>query len=205
MPPKKSRFAMLLAERQRALHMTERAVAEKYGWVQQTYSAWKRGTLPRPDVRDAIADFLGLTREEVDKLCEEAIERAAPGIGVFDTAQQHGKVSDRKEGRFKFEPIQHGYGVSYIPRGRYFVRIETNVMEPVLLYGTRAWVDPAVWPKPGNEVIVHGAKGTAWIGRLEAVEGQKVRLSRYGLPDVVVDSHEAIHVIVLAERVMAAG
>lgn len=200
MPPKKSRFASLLADRQRALRLTERAVAEKYGWVQQTYSSWKRGTLPRPDVRDALADFMDVPRKELDKLCEEAQERAAPGIGVFDTAQQHGKVSDRKEGKLKFEPIQHGYGVSYIPRGRYFVRIETNVMEPALLYGTRAWIDPSVWPRPGNDVIVHAPKGVAWLGRLEAVEGQKVRLSRYGMPDVVVDSHEAIHVIVLAER-----
>ena len=205
MPPKKSRLAMLIAERQRSLGLIERAVAEKYGWVQQTYSTWKRGTIPRPDVRDALADFLDMPRAELDSLCSEAQERAAPGIGVFDTAQPHGKVSDRKDGKFKFDQIQHGYGVSYIPRGRYAVRVETNVMEPALLYGARVWADPAAWPRPGNDVFVHGAKGAAWIGRLEAIDGQTARLSQYGRPGgVVVENFEAIHVVVLAERVVAA-
>ena len=206
MPPKKSRLALMLSERQRTLGLTDRAVAEKYGWVQQTYSTWKRGTIPRSDVRDSLADFLSLERADLDSLCDEAQERAAPGIGVFDTAQPHGKVSDRKEGKFKFDPIQHGYGVSYVPRGRYSVRVETNVMEPALIFGARVWADPAVWPQPGNDVFVHGLKGVAWIGRLEAIDGRTARVSQYGRPvGVVVENFEAIHVIVLAERVVTAG
>lgn len=202
MVKKKSRLALMITDRQKALKLTDRAVGEKYGWMQQTYSSWKRGTVPRDDVRDDLADFLGLPRDEVDGLCEKAKEQVSVGLGMsaLDSAQEKGNISDRKEGRFKFEPAMVGYGPNYIPYGRYAVRVDTNVMEPVFLYGCRVWVDSRTFPRPGNEVFAHGGRGVAWIGQLVSIDGDKARLRQYGRQDEFDVSFEAIHVIVLAER-----
>ncbi len=202
MVKKKTRLALMLSDRQKALKLTDRAVGEKYGWMQQTYNSWKRGTIPRDDVRDGLADFLDVPRAEVDSLAEEAKARAGTALDMstLDTVQEKAKISDRKEGKFKFEPALSGYGPNYVPYGRYVVRVDTNVMEPALLYGCRVWVDSRPFPKPGNEVFVHSGKGAAWIGRLVSIDGDKARLAQYGRAAEFDVPIEAIHVIVLAER-----
>jgi phage repressor protein C with HTH and peptisase S24 domain len=199
---RKSRLAMMIAERQHSQNLTDRAISERYGWVQQTFSKWKSGHVPSQKVRDSIADFLGVTRDEVDRLCDAAKAEVAEknDIALFGQAHERGKVADRKEGRFKFDPVNVGYGLHNIPYGKYMVRVETNVMEPVLLYGCRVWLDTRVFPKPGNEVIVHGPRGVAWIGRLVSIDGDKARLQQYGRPDPFEVAFEAIHPVILAER-----
>lgn len=208
MVKKKTRLALMLSDRQKALKLTDRAVGEKYGWMQQTFNSWKRGTIPRDDVRDALAAFLDVPRAEVDQLAEEAKARAATtsDVAAFDSAQEKGKVSDRQKGKFKFEPAMSGYGPNYVPYGRYAVRVDTNVMEPALLYGCRVWVDSRHFPKPGNEVFVHAGRGVAWIGRLVSIAGDTARLQQYGQVEPFDVPFEAIHTIVLAERIpVAAG
>ena len=202
MVKKKTRLALMLSERQKALKLTDRAVGEKYGWMQQTYNSWKRGTIPRDDVRDSLADFLELPRTDVDALCEVARERTGIDMSTLDSAQEKGRISDRKEGRFKFEPAMSGYGPNYVPFGRYAVRVDTNVMEPVFLYGCRVWVDSRPFPKPGNEVFVHSGKGVAWLGQLVSIDGDKARLRQLGRAAEFDVPFEAIHVIVLAERLV---
>ena len=199
---RKSRLAAMLAERQATENLTDRTIAERYGWIQQTYSKWKAGHVPSPKARDSIADFLGVARDEVDQLCDTAKEQIAErdDVAAFGHVQERGKVADRKEGRFKFDPINVGFGPSYVPYGRYSVKVDTNVMEPALLYGCRVWVDSRTFPKPGNEVFVHSAKGVAWIGRLVAIDGQTARLQQYGREGTMDVPFEAIHPVVLAER-----
>lgn len=205
MVKKKTRLALMLSDRQKALKLTDRAVGEKYGWMQQTFNSWKRGTIPRDDVRDALAAFLDVPRAEVDALCDVARERTGLDMSTLDSAQEKGKVSDRQKGKFKFEPAMSGYGPNYVPYGRYAVRVDTNVMEPALLYGCRVWVDSRHFPKPGNEVFVHAGRGVAWIGRLVSIAGDTARLQQYGQAEPFDVPFEAIHTIVLAERIPVAA
>jgi len=181
----------LIVERKADLRMTDRAICAKYGWIQQTFSAWRNGSIPRPDVRPGIAEFLGISADELDHICDQQQARA-----------QHAeiaKVSDRKAGRFKFVRTSKS---SHVPRERYSALIETNVMEPALLYGTRAWVEPSMWPVPGYDVFVHGPNGSAWLGRLVAINGTSAHLTRHNAEgEIVVENVQAIHPVVLAERI----
>jgi hypothetical protein len=75
-------------------------------------------------------------------------------------------------------------------------------MEPALMVGTKAWLDPAVWPKPGNEVMVHAKGGAAWLGRLVSIADGRAEIERPAGTMTIRDV-EAVHVIVLSERVAA--
>lgn len=213
MPSSELSLAQMIVDRQKSLALTDRAVSEKYGWLQQTYNAWKHGRVPKETAFGGLSDFLGIGLQEIEDLATEARKSneinkkpSAVNLTSFLAVQERGNVSDRKAGKFKFDAYRRGYGSIYVPEGRYSVQIDTNVMEPVLIFGARAWLDPAVWPRPGTDVIVHADKGAAWIGRLEAIDGTTARLLQYGRPvGVNVENFKAIHVIVLAERVVTAG
>ncbi|NTF69417.1 S24 family peptidase [Agrobacterium rhizogenes] len=184
--------------------LTDREIAEKHNWLQQTFSRWKMGSLPRPHMFASIASFLQISTDMVRELVDEAKQSTGstklPKIGVFNTARVYGKVTDRKEGKYAFEAFNQGR--KRIPEGRYAIAIDTKVMEPALLVGTKAWIDPAIWPKPGNEVIVHAKAGAAWIGRLVALSGGRADVERGGQMMTIRDV-EAVHVIVLSERLAA--
>lgn len=195
----RTRLARLIIEKQ--ADATDREVAERHGWLQQTFNRWKNGGVPRPDMYASLATFLGIDRDAVESLVLEARQTASspvPRTGVFNTAKTYGRVSDRKDGKYAFEAFNQGR--KRIPDGRYWIEIDTKVMEPALPVGTRAWVDPAVWPKPGYEVMVHAKGGVAWLGRLVAVVGQTAEIERGGLTMTIRDV-EAVHAIVLSERI----
>ncbi|XKM40373.1 hypothetical protein A4U53_031070 [Rhizobium ruizarguesonis] len=117
-----------------------------------------------------------------------------PKVSVFATSSVYGKMADRKEGKFKFAVP--------LPAGRYAIQMDTPIMEPALIFGSKAWVDPSVWPKVGNEVLVHARNGVAWIGRLESHDNDTAVISQYAFEDkITVRNVEAIHTIVLSERV----
>jgi transcriptional regulator with XRE-family HTH domain len=200
----RSKLAQKILEAQGSAR--DREVAERHGWLQQTYNRWKNGGVPRPDMYASLAAFLGVDRDEVESLVLEARDGAAaspvPKTGVFNTAKTYGRVTDRKEGKYAFEPFNQGR--KRIPEGRYWIHIDTKVMEPALPVGTRAWIDPAVWPKPGYEVLVHAAGGSAWIGRLVSLVGDTAEIERYaaaGLETMTVRNVAAVHSIILSERV----
>ncbi|THK34465.1 XRE family transcriptional regulator [Ensifer sp. MPMI2T] len=170
----------------------DREAAAEIDVLQQTFSAWKHGSLPRPNKYDAVAAYLKISHDMLDELVEEA--RHSTGstkLPQLDKAREYGRVSDRKEGKFKFDSL---------PTSKYAARIDTNVMEPALLYGRKAWLDPAVWPAIGHEVIVHGRRGAAWLGRLAAMDDSKAVIENAS-GRIVIDDVQAIHAVVLSERV----
>lgn len=194
-----SKFAQMLTAEQTRRELTDREVAEENGWLQQTFSRWKLGGLPRRHTYASIARFLSIDEDAVSELVDEA-QSAAPAkqVGVFNTASVHGVISDRKEGKYKFPPPT--FAGKNIPNGRYAILIDTKIMEPALLVGTKAWLDPSVWPQPGNEVMVHTKSGSAWLGRLVAIDGGTATIDR-AAGQLAIHDVRAVHVVVLAERV----
>lgn len=191
-----SRLSQMLVHEQRSRGLTERAAAEEIGCLQQTFGSWKRGTIPRPHVFDALANWLRISPDMMAELAEEARQSAGntklPKLTAFAQTLHHGKVTDRKEGKFRF---------THLPAGRYSVQIDTKVMEPALLVGTKAWLDPAVWPRVGHEVMVFAKGGNAWLGRLAALDGDRAELTRENGGPVSVTDVQAVHVVVLSERI----
>jgi transcriptional regulator with XRE-family HTH domain len=198
----RTRLARLIIEKQAS--RTDREVAEQTGWLQQTFNRWKNGGVPRPDMYASLAEFLGVTRDEVEELvldARQAESSPVPKSGIFNTAKTYGRVSDRKDGKYAFEAFNNGR--KRIPDGRYWIEIDTKIMEPALPVGTRAWVDPAVWPRGGMEVIVHAKGGAAWLGRLQSLGDGTASLTRDAGPAVTIRDVEAVHAIVLSERIPA--
>ncbi|MBY3543623.1 XRE family transcriptional regulator [Rhizobium laguerreae] len=190
----------MLTTEQTKRGLTDREVAAQYDWVQQTFSRWKMGSLPRQHMFASIASFLNISTDMVAELVEEA--SASTGntklSAAYGPTRVHGKVTDRKAGKYVFEAFNQGR--KRIPEGRYAILVDTRVMEPALLVGTKAWLDPAVWPKPGNEVMVHAKGGVAWLGRLVSL-AEALATIEAGGKEMTIRDVEAVHVIVLSERV----
>lgn len=200
MTAKKTRLAQMIADEQIKRGLNERDAAALCDVIQQTFSAWKRGVIPRDNKLAAITEFLHITPAAMDELIEEAKasidSTKLPRMGSFATAREYGRIADRKEGKFKFNTSR-----TAIPAGRYMVTMDTKCMEPALRLGTRAWADPAVLTKAGDEVMVHTASGFAWIGVLEHYELGKAVITRPDGWRKELDNVTAVHTIVLAERI----
>lgn len=200
MTAKKTRLATLISQEQIKRGLNERDAAAECGVIQQTFSAWKRGVIPRDNKLAAIAAFIGVAPEMMDELIDEAAAEAVstklPRMGSFDTAREYGRIADRKEGKFKFDTSR-----TSIPAGRYAISMDTRAMEPALRLGTRVWADPAVLTKAGDEVMVHTASGFAWIGVLEHYELGRAVITRPDGWRRELDNVTAVHTIVLAERI----
>ena len=191
----------MLVNEQTKQGLTDREVAAKHDWLQQTFSRWKMGSLPRAHMFASIASFLNISPDMVRELVDEAMQSTGnTKLPVaFSGVRTYGKVTDRKDGKYVFEAFNQGRKL--IPEGRYAILIDTKVMEPALLVGTKAWLDPAAWPKPGNEVMVHAKGGAAWIGRLVSLAGDRADIERHAAGSMTIRDVEAVHVIVLSERV----
>ncbi|KIQ05061.1 hypothetical protein RU07_02360 [Agrobacterium tumefaciens] len=190
---------MIVAE-QKKREFKDKQAYEALDVKQQTYSSWKRGVVPRPGMYPSIAAFLGVDESVVAELAQQAAQvENANKLSAFVTARVYGTMSDRKEGKWKFQPINDGR--KRIPEGRYALIVDTKIMEPVFRVGTKIWLDPSRWPQQGDDVIVHTG-GMGWIGTFDSLEGKKASLTRYGGGSLSVDNVEAIHVIVLSERVV---
>ncbi|RWX26621.1 XRE family transcriptional regulator [Rhizobium leguminosarum] len=191
----------MLTNEQTKRGLTDRQVAEENGWLQQTFSRWKLGSLPRPNMYASIAQFLMISDDMMRELVEEAaVSTGNTKLPAMTTARTYGRVSDRKEGKYAFEAFNQGR--KRIPEGRYSITIDTKIMEPALPVGTRAWIDPAIWPTAGNEVLVHAKGGHAWLGRLVSVAVRQAEIERNN-GTITVRDVEAVHVIVLSERLPA--
>ena len=202
MPEKKSRLSLAILAEQKRRGFKDKEAYEAIDVKQQTYSSWKRGVVPRPNMYPAIAAFLGVTEERVAELANEAQQIENPNkLSAFATARVYGTMSDRKEGKWKFPPVNDGR--KRIPEGRYALVVDTKVMEPVFHVGVKAWLDPSRWPAAGDDVLAHSG-GFAWIGRFEGMTNGAVQLSRYDGSQLEVKNVEAVHVIVLSERVVTA-
>jgi transcriptional regulator with XRE-family HTH domain len=191
-----SRFSQMLDAELKRRGKSEREVAREFGWSQQAFNTWLRGGIPRQQFYLRLGDFLNISQDDLVALLDEA--RGSEGSTKLPQMDPiYGKVVDRKEGRYSF-PVAGGMR---FPITRYCIKIDTKVMEPALVVGSKAWADPAIWPKLGAEVIVHARGGAAWIGVLRATDGKTATLHRYALPkDLMVTDVESIHVIALSER-----
>lgn len=197
-----SRLSQMLLNEQAKRGLTDYKAAKEIGVLQQTYSSWKHGSVPRPNRYAAIAGWLHISIDMARELCEEAVASTGSTKLPRTVEQPKGRVADRKEGKFKFDATNAGSPGSRIPSSRYTVSVDTKVMEPALLVGTKAWLDPSVWPKVGNEVMVHGKGGIAWLGRLESLENGRAEISRYALGNrITINDVQAVHAVVLSERV----
>ncbi len=200
MTAKKTRLAQAIAAKQIELGLNERDAAAKCQVIQQTFSAWKRGVVPRDNKLAALTAFLGVSPEEMGRLVDEAgAELGAtklPRMGSFDTAREYGRLADRKEGKWRFDTSR-----TAIPSGRYAITMDTRAMEPALRLGTRAWADPGVFARVGDEVMVHVASGFAWVGVLEHWETGRATITRPDGWRRELDNVVAVHTIVLAERI----
>lgn len=186
-----SRLTQMLDRTYKASGLSTIQIGKQFGWSQQSFYNWMQGSIPRPNNYARLADFLGVGLDMVEELVEEA--KTSTGNTRIPQPTQ-GKVTDRKDGRFHFGDV---------PQGRYAFRVDTKIMEPALILGGLAWAQPGVWPQPGNEVLVH-AGGSAWLGTfVSVVEGVAV-VERAGARREVKDV-EAVHVIVLSERVVGGG
>jgi hypothetical protein len=177
----------------------ERSVSDlsrEFGWSKQSFYTWIQGSIPRDQWHRKIAEFLKINLEDVEMLVEEA--RTSTGNTKIPKMQPavFGKVVDRKDGKFHFDLVDG----QRTPRVRYAFRVDTKILEPALIVGGLAWAEPGVWPKPGNEVLVHAKGGSAWLGHFVSVaEGIAVIDRPTGQREV--KDVEDIHVIVLSERV----
>jgi transcriptional regulator with XRE-family HTH domain len=196
----KTELAQAVLDRQEELAITESAAAKMCGASQQTFSAWKRGSIPRPLTRAALAEFLGISKDEMKRLITAAEASAAseklPRLGSFSTSSEYGRMVDRKDGKYKFDTSRKA-----VPEGRYAISIDTKVMEPRLRVGTKAWIDPSVFARPGDEVVVHVNGGFSWIGVLESYETGHAMISRPDGSKKELTNVAAVHTIVLAERI----
>jgi len=196
---KKTRLAQMIAAEQRNREQNDRQAAEAIGASQQTFHAWKRGTIPRPAFRPALAGWLRISPDMMDELCDEAVDsKGTTKLPKLGLAREYGRVSDRKSGMFKFEPVNAGRKA--IPEGRYSVVVDTKIMEPAFRVGCKVWLDPGAWPAVGDDVIVHSDGGRAWIGRLASWGGDEATLERYAGEPVTVKPVRAVHVVTVAAR-----
>lgn len=190
-----SRLSQMLAHEQKRREMSEREIADEYGWKQQSFSQWKTGTIPRTAWFGKLAAFLRISPKMVGELVVEAKTSTGntklPKTLDLARAYPRGHVSDRKAGKFRFDDV---------PIARYSITVDTKVMEPALLVGTKAWLDPGIWPQAGNDVLVYGRSGNAWLGRLVALEGNIAEITRHDGPDMRITDVQAVHVVVLSER-----
>ncbi len=195
-----SRFSQMLIAELKRRGQSEREIAREYSWSQQAFNTWLKGGVPRQQFYLRLGNFLNISQDDLIALLDEARKSEnSTKLPAMDPI--YGKVTDRKDGRYNF-PLVDGMRT---PRARYCIRIDTKVMEPALVVGAKAWVDPSIWPKPGNEVIVHAKGGVAWIGMLVAMDTKGATLRRHAIPnDLTIHDVESIHVITLSERLPTA-
>lgn len=203
-----SRLSQMILNKQRTESLTDREVAAAltalHGKevIQQTYNKWKKGHTPSTMFWPAVAKWLAIDEAEMEQLAEDTKNAAGsarlPSFTALAYVKQHGKIADRKEGKYRFEA--HNMGRRRVPDGRYVMSVDTKVMEPALRVGTQIWVDSAVAPQVGNEVVVH-ADGFGWLGALVGVEGSSATITRTSIGELTIKNVEAIHVVVLSSRV----
>jgi hypothetical protein len=188
-----SRLSQMLAAELKHRRTSETVIAKKFGWSKQTFNTWKNdGVIPRQQWHVALAEFLEINLDELEMLVDEA--EASTGNTKLPRIEPPtlGRVTDRKDGKFHFDAV---------PDGRYAVRIDTRVMEPALVLGGIAWAQPGAWPQTGHDVIVHIKGGSARIGQFVSFADGVAVLRRHQAPEITVRDVQAVHVIVLSERV----
>jgi transcriptional regulator with XRE-family HTH domain len=137
---KKTRLAQMLANEQARSGMTEKEIANKYGFSQQGFNVWKKGVAPRNAMFAGIAEFLNITPEQVAELSAEARASSGttklPDIGAPIMARG-------TAGAMAIDKFAGGYALPSV-KGTYAARVD----------GKMIWVNPRIAPIDGNTVLV---------------------------------------------------
>jgi len=196
---KDSRLVQMLRNEQRKRNLSQRDVSRLMGWSQQTYNTWLAGVLPREIQYPRIAEYLNISDEMLRELVAEAEvsigSKKIPGIRGLESDPVIGKITDSSTGTYFF-------GTGWVPDRRYKIVVDTAVMEPSLIQGTAAWVDPKRFPAIGNEVFAITTEGDAVLGTLLSIGNRSVELKQSN-PErkLTVAGIKYVQVVVLAERV----
>jgi transcriptional regulator with XRE-family HTH domain len=146
---KKTRLAQMLANEQARSGMTEKEIANKYGFSQQGFNVWKKGVAPRNAMFAGIAEFLNITPEQVAELSAEARASSGttklPDIGAPIMARGTADA-------MAIDKFAGGYAMPSV-NGTYAARVDGKMM----------WVNPRISPSDGNTVLVR----TQDTGRIE--------------------------------------
>lgn len=135
-----SRFSQMLASELKRREKSERELAREFGWSQQAFNTWLKGSVPRQQFYARIAKFLNVAIEDVEMLAKEATESTGstklPNLG----APMLGRGTASKVTLDKF-PL--GYAKPEIV-GCYAIKVD----------GRNLWVNPNITPAAGNTVIL---------------------------------------------------
>ncbi len=140
---KKTRLAQMLTNEQARSGMTEKEIAAKHGFSQQGLNTWKKGRAPRNVFYAGIADFLGITPEQVSELADEA----KVSTGVTKLPDMGAPVMARGTSTaLAIDKFASGYAQPAVS-GTYAARVDGKMM----------WVNSRMKPADGNTVVVRGA------------------------------------------------
>lgn len=160
---KKTRLAQMLANRQNQSGMTEKELADKFGFSQQAFNSWKSGVAPRNKMFSAIADFLGIRVDDVAMLADEAKASAGntklPDIGAPVMARGTSAA-------MAIDKFASGFAKPSVA-GTYAARVD----------GRNVWVNPRLRPADGNTVLVRGTDtGRIATWPVELADGEEAHV-----------------------------
>ncbi|MGH0328759.1 helix-turn-helix domain-containing protein [Sinorhizobium meliloti] len=135
-----SRLSQMLLNEQARRGLTDYKAAKEIGVLQQTYSSWKHGSVPRPNRYAAIAGWLGISPDMVRELAEEA--------GASTGSTKLPNIGAPLMGRGSATALT----LDKLPIG--FAKPEISGCYAVRIDGRNMWVNPNITPADGNTVIL---------------------------------------------------
>lgn len=168
---KKLNLATLIRSRQGVLDLSNRKLADEIGVSGQMVSNYRKGSVPEPDKRDALAKALGITRDDIERAIrngnetslsdqsERDIGDAPMGYDPGPTTPHSTLNSDEEIMRFS---AGDGAAGSPIVRSRAELEVSTGMrasgLEPIFVEGDS--MEPEI-----------RANSWAWIRPAERIEG----------------------------------
>ncbi|QFT69676.1 hypothetical protein FIU93_23025 [Labrenzia sp. THAF35] len=166
-----SRLSKMIEQEQSRRGLTEREISTRWGWGQQTFNTWKKGSVPRPKMYKGLADFLRVSTDDIALLAKEASVSTGstklPNLGSPIYGRQ------TPDGSLMFDDEAIGFAQPNT-KGCYAIRTG----------GHHLWVNPNLRPVAGNLVVVRNQDGTGELAEWPVDAGKC-----------------SVHVVVLKEMV----
>ncbi|MDK1489360.1 helix-turn-helix transcriptional regulator [Sinorhizobium sp. 7-81] len=135
-----SRLSQMLASELKRREKSERELAREFGWSQQAFNTWLKGSVPRQQFYARIAKFLQVNIDDVEMLAKEAVESNDTTKLPYLGAPLLGRGTADSVTLDKF-PI--GYAKPEI-EDCYALRVDGRIL----------WINPKITPAAGNMVIL---------------------------------------------------
>lgn len=159
---KKTRLAQMLAHRQNQSGLTEKELADKFGFSQQAFNSWKSGVAPRNKMFSSIAEFLCVRVDDVAMLADEA--KASTGNTKLDVGAP--VMARGTSAALAVDKFASGFAKPSVA-GTYAARVD----------GRHMWVNPRAKPADGNTVIVRGTDtGRIATWPVELADGEEAHV-----------------------------